>query len=801
MDKLSEIISKNIRLLFPLIFLMWSIRFYEYASIELIGDLPPKYSYFLSGLLLDLFLALCLFGVSVIMQKGLDFIKFRWNIIFMLISLLFLFFELTLIHYFNIAKIPLDETILFFSWEELKMIGDRGGKLPLSVYFSYILLTGFYFILVWIIPKFSIKKRGSIVLFAISLTGLIFHTFLFYESEKKVAEVYVNNRAVYFVAKIYSFSNKVQAMQSEKLLEVSSFKKLDTNVYAAKSFDPDFPLLHKLEGKSEFARFFKKSKKGPPSIVFIIVEALSADFIGENAGKTGNAMPFLDSLSKKSLFFPNFLSVCQNTFNVLPASVCSVPNSSDGEYTMMNEFVPQFSLPILLENYYSRFFCGVDLGFTNMDGYMTNVQTDYLVDDWDSRYKVPFSKNQNMWGYPDGFLFDKTWDDFKKQKLSNKPRFDVILTISTHEPYSFPEDEKYASINKNRSVNKNITKRNRQQLYSNKYLMASYTYLDDALKKYFEKAKKHGQFENTIFFIYGDHGCPSYAKDAITRFNVPLVVYSPLLKEAGEFKGVSTQLDLAPTILNYLRLEYKMNIPEIVPFIGKELDFYRPFRSNRSVALLSVNGKNESFLQGNYFYSNGTLYKLQGGLNLVESKDSAKKNYMREQLANYDLFSRYSFHQNKIIPEELFNKFSKTFDYRVLYSNFNRSDLKSKNEVGLCPLLRIKPSTKSLKITSEMEWYFSSKKDFDEISNQLVVSLLNINNGNKEHVFWRKITMVLPDHFKPNTYNRVRIRGEINLKNMGKVRKRNELSLYILNEQKNVLRLRNVKTIIYAAEK
>jgi uncharacterized sulfatase len=576
---------------------------------------------------------------------------------------------------------------------------------------------------------------------------------------------------------------------------------LNPGVYAAKPIDQDFPLLHKFQAKSEFARYLKKSKSGPPNIVFIIVEALSADFIGENAAKTGNAMPFLDSLSKKSLFFPNFLSVCQNTFNVLPASMSSLPNSSDGEYTMMNEFVPQFSIPLLLEKYYSRFFCGVDLGFTNMDGYMTNIQTDYLVDNWDSRYKVPFSKNQNMWGYPDGFLFDKTWDDFKKQKILNKPRFDVLLTISTHEPYSFPKDERYARINKNRKNNRAITKKNLEQLYSNDYLMASYSYLDDELKKYFEEAKKHSQFENTIFFIYGDHGCPSYANDALTRFNIPLVIYSPLLKKHEEFKAVSTQLDLAPTILNYLRLEYKMDIPETVPFIGQELDFHKSFRSYRSLAFLSVNGKNESFLHGNYFYAHGTLYQLKGGLKLVEKENSKKKNYLKQQLINYDLLSRYCFHQKKIVPEELFNKFGKSLNYKVLYSDFNRSNLNSKDQVVLTPLIKVNQSTKSLKITAEMEWYFSSKKDFEDAANQLVASLLNINNGKKEHVFWRKINMVLPDQFKPNAFNRVKIMGEINLKNFDKVQKQNELSLSILNEYKKDIRLRNVKTIIYAAEK
>ena len=801
LEKFLEIIQKNSRFFIPLITLLWLIRIYEFYFVELIGEDFPKFSYLPSGIFLDVLISILLFGLSIFIQLILHMIRIKRNFVFPLFSIIFLLLNIGLIHYFRIAKSPLDETIFFFSWEEIVMISNS-NKISIFVFVSFFILLGLYGVLTFVTRKLFFSQRGSMALFFIVIFCLFFVNFSFYRSEKKLAEVYVNNRAIYFFGKSIEHLSKEKYNDEYEVINSSSFANLNPNVFASEVTDEDFPLLHELNDSSEFASYFNRSKHSTPSFVFIIVEALSSDFIGEMSCKTGNAMPFLDSLSKKSLYFPNFLSVCQNTFNVLPASLSSLPNSSDGEYTMMNEFIPQMSIPSILKNYYSRFFCGVDLGFTNMDGYMKSIQTDYLVRDWEVKFNQTFSKQKNLWGYPDGFLFDKTWLDFKKQKLQNRPRFDVILTISTHEPYSFPNDEKYIGQNIKKKNDVGITKRNLKHLYSNDYLMASYTYLDDELRKYFRKAKNQGQFENTIFFIYGDHGCPSYSENAISRFNVPLVIYSPLLKKSKKIESVSTHLDIAPTILNYLRLEYKLDIPKKVSFLGKELDFFEKFRNSRTVALLSVNGKNEAFLDRNFLMANGNLYQVNKGLNLRKINNPLKESKLKSQIVDYDNFSKYCFTQKKILPEYLFNLFNKSIKYNVIYNEIlNFDNGYTKNErVYLNSKVKINPKSTSIKVTSELECYLTSKKQLHSIS-KIIAALGNVKKDGVEFVFWRQTSFSLVNAFKPNSYNKIKIFIEIDLINHPKLKKENEFLMFISNEQKYKMRIKNIKTLIYTTKK
>jgi phosphoglycerol transferase MdoB-like AlkP superfamily enzyme len=800
MTRLHPIIQQNVRYLLPLLFSLWMIRSYEYAFVELAGESAAKYSYLLSGMLLDTVLSLILFTLSVFLQFCIGLAKIKTNFIFPSLSILFITIDLSLVHYFDIAKIPLDETILFFTWDEIRMISDRGGKIPTSFYLSYLLLTSLFFVLQWLLRKLTLSKWSGISLLLLTIIVTPFLSFTFYESEKKVAEVYVNNRLIYFVGKVYRKWQSEWDSGNEPNVSVHSFDRLHRNVLPDQSIDDNYPLLHTFGNKSEFATFFHKSAEGPPNIVFIIVEALSADFIGKRAAETGNAMPFLDSLRRQGLYFPNFLSVCQNTFNVLPASLSSLPNSSNGEYTMMEEFAPQYSIPMLLPNYYSRFFCGVDLSFTNMDGYMTNIQTDYLVKNWEKKYKVPFSKHHNMWGYPDGFLFQKSWEDYKRQRLEEKPRFDVFLTISSHEPYSFPNDDRYANRNKRRSTQSSVSNKNRKNLYSDNYIMASYNYVDDALRKYFLQASQNKRYKNTIFFIFGDHGCPRYMRNAITRFHVPLVIYSPLLKKSKTFPAVSTQLDLAPTILNYLRLTYNLTIPKKVPFIGKELDFHPAFRNTRSTALLHVNGKNESFLHQHYFYSNGSLYRVQKDLHLTEVFDSKKVAALKHQLRYYDMLSKYCFGQKKILPMEMFKSRMQTYDYRLTFHHFEPSIKSSEKQLILMPPHSLAPNTKALKVLCEFDMYIRSEKDFLEKADNFVTSLVHTKNGREETLIWRKLKMTHIETLKPNAFNRVKVFAELHLQSFGNISTKNRLSLEYLNDGKNSFSMRNIKYLIHQAQ-
>ena len=81
-------------------------------------------------------------------------------------------------------------------------------------------------------------------------------------------------------------------------------------------------------------------------------------------------------------------------------------------------------------------------------------------------------------------------------------------------------------------------------------------YTDNALRNFFNKAKKEPWFKNTIFVMTSDHtnmsGFEEYKSD-LGRFSVPIIIYDP----SGEIKpgmrdAVAQQIDIVPTVLGYL---------------------------------------------------------------------------------------------------------------------------------------------------------------------------------------------------------------------------------------------------------
>ena len=87
--------------------------------------------------------------------------------------------------------------------------------------------------------------------------------------------------------------------------------------------NPDYPFLHQETTPDVLGNFFNLGDT-PPNIVLIIVESLGRAYSGQGA-YLGSFTPFLDSLMQKSLYWENCLSTSGRTFQVLPATLASLP--------------------------------------------------------------------------------------------------------------------------------------------------------------------------------------------------------------------------------------------------------------------------------------------------------------------------------------------------------------------------------------------------------------------------------------------------------------------------------------------
>lgn len=720
-------------------------------------------------------------------------------------SFIALLFEIALLIYFRETNTLLDEIIYKFSEEDLNIIIKGSGTIGFKeVFVVILLLIGYYLAYRLFIAKIQIRHFWQ-NLFTFLFLILMFFSWTSKNDDEKWNN-FTNNKAAYFIQSSFDYyltkdlSNE-ESQAYYQSINPNDFKKIDQRFFPTKPISNEYPLFHELPEESVLSPYFNKTSDGKaPNIVFIICESLGNDFIGDSAKYSGRLMPFLDSLKDESLYWSNFLSLCDRTYNVLPASLASLPTLTKGLlYQNFSNFPLHLSLMTQLkENYYSRFYCGAWLGFTHMDRFMDWNHTDYLVKNWEQELKNELEVGEDSWGYKEKELFKKSWLDYQNQQLNQKKRLDVFLTVSTHHPFKVKNKELY--IKKSLDLlQKNERKyhENYEQVKSQIDKFSLYHYLDLQLKKYFEDAKKHPDFKNTIFIIYGDHGSEILLKDDLSRFRIPLFIYSPLLKEAKHFKGVSSQLDISPTLINYLRLNYLPQLSSKSTYLGKELSNSIEYKNDRFLFMGLNLDPEELIFTPQYFLNHNTLYKLGENLKTTKINHQNTKDQLLFQRAEIRKLIDYCMYRNKYAPMYFIQSYFKS-NQKIEKEVLKKGNLMTKNieYIDIGDNFNFKHKSDKLIIEFDTEFYANGKVKYDDIP-RLCVS---IHNQKDSSLFWNQ--SVYNDdpnaELKPNSWNKLKTKMTIFCDELN-LQKGDELILkyYLLNSTKKMFLFRNSRTKIY----
>ena len=786
---LTRVLPCSIALFFGFLIL----RFTELYRVDDLSIEGEKFPFYIYGAYIDLIFTLLITFFYCVFRLIADLCKIpRLFFVLHALNLLALILNFIMIEFFLTSGMMLDETLFLFSWKEITVIiGD--GRITAGTILCVVGIIAYYFAAIALLKRVQLNKV-ALYTFGICILLSVFlvrQTNFESSSDHKDTKL-SNNKLAYFTHRLLQYSF---AREASGQVNIADFKSLDANFYGGKPMSAAYPLLHESAAKSEFAGYFRKEGEQPPNIVFIIVESLSSHLVGEKGKQYGSLLSFIDSLSAKSLFFPNVLSTCERTHNVLPAMLASVPNAPAGKKFMELEHPEHWSLMSLLKKYYeTRFFCGVYLNFTNMDGFMKANHTEYLVRAWEKQFRTDFDA-ENIWGYPDGDLFRKSWLDYEKQDLEQKSRLDVLLTVSTHDPFLYPDKERYSAQVKD--------KINKLRNPSEHYLSISeradefgaYVYMDDQLRKYFDRARKCSNFENTIFIITGDHGSPLSMPNDLAAYNVPLIIYSPLLKKPGIFHAVSTHLDLAPTLLNYLRLTYGLPLPSKVPFMGKELSFVKQFESKRSIALNTYRFQNENLVHKDKFLFHNQLYQITEGLELKEISNESLEKKLKNQLYMYEMLSRYTVLENKIIPKLLKTGYDIDVEYKEIKSfvlEKPSSEFMVSEYMNLGEEIRLNPAVKSIRVEFRADFFLENTADKENLPS-FTVSLDNITGKNSKNICWMQHEY-RHGKLKSGAWNNFSMVATLKMADIEKLEANNGLKLYLLNKDRKKVYIRNIKT-------
>ena len=382
--------------------------------------------------------------------------------------------------------------------------------------------------------------------------------------------------------------------------------------------DPRYPFLHAERTPDTLGPLFKvRPGAPPPNIVFIIVEGLGRSFSGPGA-RLGSFTPFLDELAGRSLYFENFLSGQGRTFGVLTTVFGSLPFGESGLAALGDRLPRHDSLLSVLkaQDYRLRFYSGSNLEFDNEGLFLRRQGVDTLVSEQD--FRSPYQRS-NDWGYADRDLMEMALA--REAQAPAGPFVSIIQTTSMHSPFTFPGKDGYL-----RRVDERLRglKIPNAPIYENgREIFASILYTDDALRMYFERASKLQGYENTVFVITGDHRLPELPMDTrIERYHVPLIVYSPLLKGPRSIRSVSSQFDIAPSLLAYLANNHGLKSPQDVTWIGTGLDTEESFRNLHAIPLKQTKSEMSDFVSGTAYLAQGQLYTLGDGMQTDRNNDA-----------------------------------------------------------------------------------------------------------------------------------------------------------------------------------
>ncbi|GAB2836832.1 LTA synthase family protein [Ferruginibacter profundus] len=320
------------------------------------------------------------------------------------------------------------------------------------------------------------------------------------------------------------------------------------------------------------------------NVVLISVESLSGDYL-KHFGNKENITPFLDSLIPHSLFFENFYASGTRTVRGLEALSLAIPPTPGQSIVRRPDNGDMFTMGNVLKTkgYDVNYIYGGNAFFDNMGKYFGgNGYT--VLDKRDIPEKMVH--HTTAWGIDDEGAFDYTLTQCDKSFSENKLFFNHVMTVSNHRPYTFP-DGRIDIPSASQSIAGGVK------------------YTDYAINKFLKDARQKPWFKNTLFVIVADHCSKSAGKTdlPVNRYHIPCFIYAPDLIKPNQEQRITSQIDLAPTVLGMLNLNYTSRFLGYDIFktpAGRERAFISTYQDmgyirNGKLVILSPQKKIETF--------------------------------------------------------------------------------------------------------------------------------------------------------------------------------------------------------------
>lgn len=554
-----------------------------------------------------------------------------------------------ILKYFLYQRSLLDTSLYKYSVKEILFTVRTSEVSFLKLFLLIVFLLAFLFVFNRFLRKIILRKGLLRLGCGIFMSAI--PLFILIELTNIHLNKYSINKSNYFYSRSLSyFANSLSKKSGSSDKEINEFWRL----YPDKTFlTNEYPLLHEFKNINVLKPYFNKFSS-TPNIVLLIVEGLNDDFI--HPYKTIQLMPFLSSLTEKSLYWNRCFTLGERSFAVVPSVLGSLPYGKTG-FTLLDKLPRHLSLVSILHanNYQTDFFYGQAAWFHQKDRFFGYNNIDLIFDNskFSEEYeKIIVGNDHFFWGFNDKDLFNQSMEVI--DTLPSKPRLDIYFTGTTHSPFAISNPDRY---NQRFSKILQELKSDSTKMFFNTYKKYIQTILfaDDALELFFKKYESRPEYANTIFIITGDHPMTEIPiANSLKRYHVPLIIFSKKLSLVREFTHTVSHLDVYESLLSFLA-DYNVKIPEISTALGSNLILDQSDKEKR-IAFMNDNREVIDFYSDNFFLTGDILYKVGKDLTITAVEDATVMRKMKQELEIVKNTSLNASVSDKIIPDSLYYK-------------------------------------------------------------------------------------------------------------------------------------------------